>query len=120
DRQTAGLASGESLSRDPGTGSARDLRLFRQDLPGGLPVRQAPAERVDQAPDLVGERPADLVVVAVLEAELPVDAVLRAARAPEDVHGPHVPLLEGALGLVPGGRAIGQPLDPELAVAGGH
>src|SRR5262249_19677269 len=119
-RVSRALTSTRLISRSRYSASARDLGLLGQLLPVRLPLRHAPAQRLDQAADLVGECPADVVVVTDLQAELPVEAILRGPRAAEDVHGAHVPLVERPLGLVPGGRALGEPPDPELAVADVH
>src|SRR5581483_4139105 len=100
--------------------SARDLGLLGQLLPVRGPLREPPAERLDQRPHLLGEGAPDLVVVPELEAELAIEPVLRTSGPAEDVHRPHVPLVEGPLGLLAPPRVLGQPPDPQLAVPDVH
>src|SRR4029453_14638426 len=66
------------------------------------------------------EGAAHLVVVARLEAELLVEAILGRIGPAEDVHGAHVPLLQRILRLPPGRVAGGEPMHPELAVPDVH
>src|SRR5262249_49525080 len=84
-------------------GSARDLRFFREIGPPRAPLGHLPSQGLDQAADLLRERPADVVVVAGLQPELPVHPVPRPGGATEDVHRAQVPFLERALRLVPAG-----------------
>src|SRR4029453_98520 len=91
-----------------------DLRLFGEPVPHGLPLRHGEPDRLRLVSRLVGEGLADLVVVAQLEAVLPVHGVSGGAGAAEDVHGADVPLVEGGLRLVPRGGILGELPDPEL------
>src|SRR2546426_12658753 len=96
--------------------SARDVRLFGQVLPDGLPGRHLQAELFAQPGHLGSERLANLVVVTGLEPVATIERVFRRAGAAKDVHRADVPLGERRLGLVAGGRVLGQLLDPVFTV----
>src|SRR5260370_27920547 len=112
------LAARRPARRATGGGRlARDVGLFGELGPRGLPRRDGEPELLAELLHFPGEGLADLVVVAELEPVAPVDFVLRRARPPEDVHRADVPLLERRLGLGVGRRVPGELLDPVLAVA---
>src|SRR5262245_14774778 len=96
---------------------SRNLGLFRQLRPHGLPLRDLEAELLAQTGDLGGESGADLVVVTQLELEGSIYLISLAARPAEDVHRADVPLVECGLRLGLGGGVLGQLLHPVLAVA---
>src|SRR4051794_26948715 len=75
-------------------------RLFGHLVRLRLPVRHAQVELLPEAGDILRERLAALVVVALLEGELPVDLVLGRVLAAEDVHRARIPPVERGLQLV--------------------
>src|SRR5260370_11349264 len=112
------LAARHPARRSTGGGRlARDVGLFGELGPRGLPRRDGEPELLAEFLHFPGGGLAGVVGVAELEPVAPVDLVLRRARRPEDVHRADVPLLERRLGLGVGRRVPGELLDPVLAVA---
>src|SRR5260370_25755909 len=112
------LAARRPARRATGGGRlARDVGLFGELGPRGLPRRDGEPELLAELLHFPGGGLAGVVGVAELEPVAPVDLVLRRARPPEDVHRADVPLLERRLGLGVGRRVPGELLDPVLAVA---